>query len=67
MIITSIQVKHTNAKNAKKLRKRVCLESLEYTVLQFKKTLDVCIRLNEEIALDSNNMQGTGFKHHRSW
>lgn len=41
-------------KEAKKIWKKVCQESLEHRALLIKKTLDLCIRINEEIAKDPN-------------
>ena len=41
-------------KEAKKLWKQVCIESLEYRALEIKKSLDLCIKINEEIAIDPN-------------
>jgi hypothetical protein len=39
-------------KEAKNIWKNVCQESLEHRALLIKKTLDLCIRINEEIAKD---------------
>lgn len=39
-------------KEAEKIWKKVCQESLEHRALLIKKTLDLCIRINEEIAKD---------------
>jgi hypothetical protein len=39
-------------KEAKKIWKKVCQEPLEHRALLIKKTLDLCIRINEEIARD---------------
>src|SRR5437867_2937327 len=39
-------------KEAKKIWKQVCQETLEHGALLIKKTLDLCIRVNEEIAMD---------------
>jgi hypothetical protein len=41
-------------KEAKTLWKQVCIESLEYRALEIKKSLDLCIKVNEEIAIDPN-------------
>jgi hypothetical protein len=41
-------------KEAKKIWKKVCQESLEHRALLIKKTLDLCISINEEIATDPN-------------
>lgn len=41
-------------KEAKKMWKQVCIESLEYRALEIKKSLDLCIKVNEEIATDPN-------------
>lgn len=41
-------------KQSKKLWEQVCKESLELRALQIKKSLDLCIKINEEIALDQN-------------
>jgi hypothetical protein len=39
-------------KEAKKIWKKVCQEPLEHRALLIKKTLDLCIKINEEIASD---------------
>lgn len=39
-------------KEAKKIWKQVCKETLEHRALLIKRTLDLCIRVNEEIAMD---------------
>jgi hypothetical protein len=39
-------------KEEKKIWKQVCKESLEHRALQIKKSLELCIKVNQEIALD---------------
>jgi hypothetical protein len=41
-------------KESRKIWEQICKESLEYRALQTKKSLDFCIRIGEEIALDKN-------------
>ncbi len=41
-------------KEAKKLWEQVCIESMEYRALEIKKSLVLCIKVNEEIAIDPN-------------
>jgi len=43
-------------KEAKKIWKQVCQETLEHRALLIKKTLDICIRVNEEIATDPKQL-----------
>lgn len=40
-------------REARKIWKRACKESLEYRALQVKKSLELCIKVNQEIALDT--------------
>lgn len=48
----TIDTKQKSTKRLKKIWKQVCQETLEHRALLIKKTLDLCIRVNEEIAMD---------------
>jgi hypothetical protein len=41
-------------KESKKLWNEICTESLEYRALEIKKSLDLSIKVNEQIATDQN-------------
>ena len=41
-------------KEAKKLWNQICIESLEYRALELKKSLELSVKVNEEIATDPN-------------
>ena len=41
-------------KEAKKLWNLICIESLEYRALELKKSLELSVKVNEEIATDRN-------------
>ena len=41
-------------KESKKMWEQTCKESLEYRALQLKKTLEFCLKVNQDIASDSN-------------
>ena len=41
-------------KESKKLWNEICTDSLEHRALELKKKLDLCTRVNEEIATDPN-------------
>ena len=41
-------------KEAKKLWNQICIESLEYRALELKKSLELSVKVNKEIATDPN-------------
>ncbi len=41
-------------KESKKLWNQICIESLEYRALELKKSLELSVKVNKEIATDPN-------------